>query len=103
MHLRSLISASAFVIALSSTALAQSDTFAPNTDRFGSDFRNIAVGADPRECMSLWVRERKCRAWTYVKAGIQGPSARCFLKNQVPRPTPNPCCTSGRKIIIDEG
>jgi hypothetical protein len=101
MYLRGLISASVFVVAFSSAALAQSDTFSPNTDRFGSDIRNLAVGGDPKECMSLCVRERQCRAWTYVKAGILGRSARCFFKNPVPAPTPNPCCTSGIKRIAD--
>jgi hypothetical protein len=101
MYLRSLISASAFVVAFSGAALAQSDTFSANTDRFGSDFRNIAVGGDPKECMSLCFTERRCRAWTYVRAGLQGRSARCFLKDPAPRPTPNPCCTSGIKRIID--
>ena len=98
MCLRGLILASAFLVAcfgISGAALAQSDTFSPNTDRFGSDFRNIAVNGDPKTCMSLCVRERECRAWTFVKAGLQGPSARCFLKNQVPRAVANNCCTSG--------
>lgn len=104
MCLRGLIVASAFLIALfgiPGAASAQSDTFSPNTDRFGSDFRNIAVNGDPRTCMSLCVRERECRAWTFVKAGLQGPSARCFLKNQVPRAVANTCCTSGIKRLID--
>jgi PAN domain len=104
MCVRSLIVASAFVVAffgISGTALAQSDTFSPNTDRFGSDFRNIAINGDAKACMSLCVRESQCRAWTFVKAGIQGPSARCFLKNPAPAPSPNPCCTSGIKRLLD--
>jgi PAN domain len=104
MRVRSLIAASAIVVAIfgiSGAALAQSDTFSPNTDRLGNDFRNIAIDGDARACMSLCVRESQCRAWTFVNAGVQGPSAHCFLKNPVPPPTPNPCCTSGIKRVSD--
>src|SRR5207237_8212495 len=31
----------------------------------------------------------QCRAWTYVKPGVQGNLARCWLKNQVPNPVRN--------------
>jgi hypothetical protein len=26
---------------------------------------------------------------------VQGPNAKCWLKNKIPQPRPNGCCTSG--------
>jgi hypothetical protein len=98
MCLRSLMIASAFVLAFSGiagTASAQDEKFSPNTDRPGSDFRNIALRSNAQECQRLCAVERKCRAWTFVNAGVQGASARCFLKNVIPAAVANSCCTSG--------
>ena len=39
--------------------------------------------------------EQRCRAWTYVRPGYLGPSARCFLKERVTTPRRKPCCVSG--------
>ena len=60
--------------------------FEPNTNRFGSDYKNFTV-TDPGTCQSACKEANGlggCRSWTYVKAGVQGPSARCWLKNDVP-------------------
>jgi hypothetical protein len=46
-------------------------------------------------CRSACLNERQCRAWTYVKPGHQGPTARCWLKTVAPAPQANSCCTSG--------
>ena len=103
MRLRSLIIASAFVVAfagISGVASAQ-DMPRENTDRPGSDFRNIALRGDSEACGVLCRKTRPCRAWTFVKPGFHGPSARCFLKNVVPAAVPNSCCTSGVVRIID--
>jgi len=97
MSLRLLIVAFAFVVAvsgLSGTASAQGENFSPNTDRPGNDIRNTVIG-NAEACLQLCNRERECRAWTFVKAGVQGPSAVCFLKAPIPRAVANPCCTSG--------
>lgn len=74
-----------------------------NTDRPGSDYkveivRRIAPGMDgiPDFCEALCLAEHgKCRAWTYVKAGVQHKSPLCYLKNDIPKPVPNVCCISG--------
>jgi hypothetical protein len=98
MCLRRLIIASTLVVAvcgMSGPASAQGETFSPNTDRPGNDFRNITINGNAEACLRLCNRESRCRAWTFVKAGIQGRSARCFLKNPIPNAVPNPCCTSG--------
>src|SRR5207249_301574 len=35
--------------------------------------------------------------WTYKNLGVQGPQAKCFLKNPAPPPTQSNCCVSGAK------
>lgn len=88
-----------------STALWHSDRTAKcgtsqpiehDTDRPGSDIRTIEVAAgDIYACQAACQSEPACRAWTYVKPGIQGRAAKCWLKNGVPGPRQNTCCVSG--------
>ena len=67
-------------------------------NRNGSDIENMDLPSpDPALCSAACDRNANCLAWTYVKPGIQGPNARCWLKNPVPNPNPDPCCTSGVK------
>ena len=78
-----------------------------DTDRLGMDYESFeikdpdffSVPPDTRPdlyCKSKCVRDPKCQAWTYVKEGVQGPYARCWLKSGVPSPLKNTCCVSGR-------
>ena len=70
----------------------------PNTNRFGNDYRNITMDVpDPDLCRTECEKDPKCRAFTYVKPGIQGPKARCWLKDRVPAASANSCCVSGVK------
>ena len=66
-------------------------------DRTGGDYRNLDVKADPTGavCGAAAVVGLACRAWTYVRPGYLGPSARCFLKERVTPPRRKPCCVSG--------
>jgi hypothetical protein len=99
-------------IAVVSSALADSSGFgiplginAPpkqNTDRPGGDFRNFEIqssigglGTAVSVCQNACVSASNCRAWTLVKPGIQGPTARCWLKSSAPGKRSNGCCTSG--------
>lgn len=69
-----------------------------DTDRGGSDYSNFFLAiADPAECQQRCNSDGQCRAWTYVKPGVQGSKARCWLKNAVPGARANACCMSGRK------
>ena len=66
-------------------------------DRTGGDYatwmwRPIATGA---VCGRPAKAEERCRAWTYVRPGYLGASARCFLKERITRPRRKPCCVSG--------
>lgn len=66
-------------------------------DRTGGDFRSMDVSTDPTGsvCGAACEAEQRCRAWTYVRPGYLGPSARCFLKERLTRPRRKPCCVSG--------
>jgi hypothetical protein len=71
-------------------------SFEPNVDRPGSDFSNT-VQVNPNQCRAMCLSTPACAAWTWVKPGIQGPQARCYLKNPAPGPVANACCVSGVK------
>jgi hypothetical protein len=70
----------------------------PGTDRPGSDYRNFRLANDqPGLCARQCEQERRCEAYTYVKPGVQGAQARCWLKHSAPQPVSDDCCVSGVK------
>lgn len=72
----------------------------PGIDLPGSDLRRIVLdaGAEPDACAAACGIERECQAYTYVRAGLQGPTPVCYLKNGVPTQRASDCCTSGVKL-----
>jgi hypothetical protein len=66
-------------------------------DRLGGDYRNFELPPDAtgKACAAACEAEARCRAWTYVRPGYQGPAARCYLKNEIKPPRRKPCCISG--------
>jgi hypothetical protein len=67
-------------------------------DFFGNDIAGLDVqNAD--QCAAACNGNANCQAWTFVKAGRLGPSARCFLKNPVPAPSFNSTCPSHNECI----
>lgn len=67
-----------------------------NTDRPGYDFRNFSIRRpSPSACQNACNNDQRCLAWTYVKPGVQGRYARCWLKHPIPAAVYNPCCVSG--------
>jgi hypothetical protein len=66
----------------------------PGVNLFGGDYLGYDTNA-PDTCETACKKDGRCQAWTYVNPGIQGPSARCYLKSVIPSPTNNSCCTSG--------
>lgn len=84
----------AFMFLLAVTAAAEGVEI--NTDRPGLDYRSFDIGeTNPGPCERACAGETQCRAWTYVRPGIQGPNARCWLKSAVPQAYTNDCCISG--------
>lgn len=69
-----------------------------DVDRPGLDYRNFDLSqAQPFQCEKACSADGRCRAWTYVKPGVQGAKARCWLKSAVPQAHTHPCCHSGVK------
>ncbi len=65
-------------------------------DRPGEDFKDFDLDdARPEVCRDACEKEPQCKAFTFVKAGVQGDKARCWLKTTVPAPVPGDCCASG--------
>lgn len=70
-------------------------------DRPGSDIASMALAsANPQLCYNACQGNPNCKAWTYVRPGVQGPQARCYLKNPAPAAIGNPCCVSGLKVVV---
>jgi hypothetical protein len=69
-----------------------------NVDRAGNDYRNFDMPqADPELCRRECRLDERCRSYTYVKPGVQGSPARCWLKENVPAARNDNCCVSGVK------
>lgn len=65
-------------------------------NRFGEDYKDLDLEIpDPALCAEACLKEAKCRAWSYVKPGVQADNAKCWLKNKVPPPSPDENCVSG--------
>lgn len=77
----------------------QANNYMADYDRPGGDYTNFAVpqSYDALYCQRMCIADDICAAWSYVKKGIQGPEARCWLKKTAPLPVRNKCCTSGRR------
>jgi hypothetical protein len=72
--------------------------FEVDSDRPGSDYLNFDLDvADPGQCFEACQADGACQAWTYVKPGVQGPAARCWLKSSVPERVDDICCVTGTK------
>ena len=72
--------------------------FEDDVNRLGQDYASFELEApDPQLCQTACEKDVKCRAFTYVKPGYQGPPARCWLKHTIPQGSPHDCCVSGAK------
>jgi hypothetical protein len=60
----------------------------------GSDYDNFSADSAIL-CMQTCAGDPRCRAWTWVKPGIQEPNGHCWLKVRVPTLVPDSCCDSG--------
>lgn len=67
-----------------------------DTNMPGNDLRSFETtkGADA-ECSIACANDAKCKAWTWVKPGIQAAKGKCWLKHAVPNAVADTCCISG--------
>jgi PAN domain len=65
-----------------------------NQNRPGSDYANFDA-ASAFVCANTCAGESQCKAYTFVRPGIQGPSGHCWLKNATPQAVSDGCCFSG--------
>jgi hypothetical protein len=73
----------------------------PNTNRPGGDFTSFEMRRPvPAACAATCEGNPRCMAWTFVKPGIQGRRARCWLKGSIPAAVPDSCCVSGRTRLM---
>lgn len=65
--------------------------------RRGGNYRHFDLPSDPtgQKCEAACTDDKRCRAFTYVRPGYRGASARCYLKSKIPRPKRGYCCVSG--------
>jgi hypothetical protein len=68
-------------------------------DMPGSDYANFAASS-PFTCRNSCGGDTRCQAWAWVKPGVQGPNAQCWLKDRVPKMVKNDCCSSGPRRSI---
>ena len=69
-------------------------SYEANTNRPGMDYNHFAVN-NANQCRNACQADSNCMAYTFVRAGVQGPQAQCWLKNGVPGAVPNNDCISG--------
>ena len=76
-----------------------SGPFEVNVNRPGGDYIDFSSGGAHTAllCLAACATQPQCKAWTFVKPGIQGPQSHCWLKSSVPTPVIDSCCTSGVK------
>lgn len=73
-------------------------TLEPDTNRPGQDYKSLELtDPQPEVCQQACADDPKCRSFTYVKPGGQGPRAVCWLKSGVPAASKSDCCVSGVK------
>jgi hypothetical protein len=76
--------------------VAADDGFQPGVDLPGFVYRNFDMPRPrPRLCQVACQNDGQCRAWTFVRVGVIGRLASCWLKSDVPQPRPDSCCVSG--------
>jgi hypothetical protein len=96
--MKAFLIASALVLTLLD-ASASAQPIEYGKDRAGADITNFALppSGSPQNCQGACQANASCVAWTFVRSGWQGPTPRCWLKDQVPPPVDNVCCVSGMK------
>lgn len=93
--------ASILAAALVAVLPVQAQPLEYNINRPGSDIQSFDLQRpSPELCRDACNGNADCRAFTYVNPGVQGPSARCWLKGSVPEAIQSSCCVSGVKRAL---
>ena len=74
-------------------------------DLTGTDYATIPLPDNepvPQMCEDICSGSQNCQGWTYVKPGVQGEKAYCWLKSKVTAAVGNPGIISGVKAISIE-
>ena len=90
------------LLALALTSLSwpagAATTIEAETNRPGGDYDSIDLShSEPNACRTACENDVRCKAYTYVRPGVQGRLAQCYLKSTVPDPVHDSCCVSGVK------
>ena len=72
--------------------------YEPGVDRPGRDLRAGYPTKTASSCRRDCQRNSECWAWTFVKPGIQGSQAMCWLKSSSPEARASSCCMSGIRL-----
>jgi hypothetical protein len=70
-------------------------TIEPNVNRAGGDYQGVPLQGGYEECQAACAKDARCKAFTWVKPGVQAATAVCWLKDSVPAATPNTDTVSG--------
>ena len=81
---------------LASAVAAQAQSFEPEMDRPGLDFKTFELSAPlPAHCQKACNEDAKCKAWTFAWPGKRAGRAHCSLKTGEPEKKKDNCCISG--------
>jgi hypothetical protein len=86
-----------FLVVAPQLAAPRATTAEERTNRSGGDYRRFAAPRGLEECRAACEADATCRAYTFVRPGIQAADGMCWLKSSIPEPTVDDCCTSGVK------
>ena len=90
---------------IAATPPASANKMLTGIDMPGKDYRNVVLNFSPTQrnnnqpvaCQNICAIEAQCKAWTWVKLGVQGTNAMCWLKNNSPPRVANANTVSGLK------
>jgi hypothetical protein len=66
----------------------------------GSDYANFPAHS-AQVCKNTCAGESRCKAYTWVKPGIQGPGGMCWLKHSEPEIVRDSCCDSFTRRLMN--
>jgi hypothetical protein len=70
----------------------------PGYDRPGGDYRAFDTVGGHEQCQAACANDARCKAFTWVKAGVAAPAGKCWLKDTVTVATKHPDAVSGLVI-----